>query len=295
MLKSMTAFGRAAYVCSLGRFNLEIQSVNRKFLEINVSMPRELLRYELEIKRGLAPLISRGQVSVKLKADFDGHSPLVIKPNICLAKQFKHAWDRLASELGVEETNGFRLDMLAGFEGIFQTEEEVRDEAIIEKMVQEILALAVENLMKMKREEGAILQRDISERIVKIESLIHHISNLCDGASARLKERLKARLEEVLPGSVDNEERVLREIVLFADKIDIAEELTRFNCHIKHFKELLESHSTQIGKTLEFILQELGREINTIGSKSADIEIARRVIEIKSELERIREQIQNVE
>ena len=114
-------------------------------------------------------------------------------------------------------------------------------------------------------------------------------------ATKKYREKLVARLEELVPGHVENEERILREIALFAEKIDITEELTRFNCHLIHFEELIHSQALSVGKTLEFVLQELNREINTIGSKSSDLDIARAVIDVKSEIERIREQIQNIE
>lgn len=294
MLKSMTAYGRAVLDTSIGRFTFEIQSVNRKFLEINTYIPKELLRYEIDIKKVIAQHLTRGQVNVKVSVDYGDESPLVVKPNIALAKQLKSAWDKIAEELGFDK-EAIRLNLFSGVKELLAVEEDIADEGSYQTAIQESLRKALIPFMKMKETEGAALQADILNRLATLKEGIDKIAGLGSGAVSKYREKLKARLEEVVAGCVENDERLLREVAVFADKVDIAEEITRFLCHLNHFDEVIHSNTEGVGKTLEFILQELGREINTIGSKSADIEIGRRVVEIKTGIEQIKEQIQNVE
>src|SRR4029077_2018623 len=161
--------------------------------------------------------------------------------------------------------------------------------------LKQALDMALDGFLQMKCQEGAILQADISQRLTKMGESLKIVEHKMPFATKKYREKLVARLDEIVPGHIENEERILREIALFAEKIDITEEMTRFYCHLTHFQELIHSTVLSVGKTLEFVLQELNREVNTIGSKSSDLEIARAVIDIKSELERIREQIQNIE
>lgn len=290
----MTAYGRVSFQSEIGDFVIEIQSVNRKHLEIIVDVPKELSCFEIDLKKWLSPHISRGQVSLKVSVTYESTSPIIVHPNLPLAKQIKRSWDLIAKELKLTDQE-FDLSLLADVEGILLFEENWEEEERYSHILKQALNLAVEKFMKMKIQEGNHLQADILERTRKIHHYMKGIEVKIPFATKRYREKLIARLDELLPGHVDNEERILREIALFADKIDISEEITRFFCHLTHLEELIHSDSTSIGKTLEFVIQELNREVNTIGSKSSDMEIARYVIDIKSELEKIREQIQNVE
>lgn len=294
MLKSMTAFGRASFQNEMGQFTIEIQSVNRKFLEINVQLPRELSYFDVEIKKWLQSFILRGQVSVKVMASFEGKSPFIVVPNLALAKQIKEAWSTIAKQLELDQ-GVIDLKLLSQSEDILLFEENRHEEENYRHVLKQVLDQAVTRFMQMKSLEGAVLQSDILARSEKIRHAIAIIEERTPYATKKYREKLMGRLEELLPEHVENEERILREVALFAEKIDIAEEITRFSCHLIRFEEVVQGADSSVGKTLEFILQELGREVNTIGSKSSDIEIARLVIDIKSELERIREQIQNIE
>lgn len=293
MLKSMTAFGRSSISSNLGRFVVEIQSVNKKHLEVNVIMPKELTRFDPDIKNWIAAQVSRGTIIVRLVASFERETPLVVKPNISLARQIKNAWDKIAEELFLDR--GFELSMLANEQGILLFDEDIRDEQKYRDILKQAVEEALENLVEMKVREGAILQSDIGGRVQNLLEAIGRITLKTPGATERYRQKLKERLEEVLPGHVENEERILREITLFAEKIDISEEITRFKSHLKQFEDLLNVEKDGVGKTLEFLVQELNREVNTIGSKASDVEVTKNVIEIKSELEKIREQIQNIE
>ncbi len=294
MLKSMTAFGRANFNTEMGHFTVEIQSVNRKFLEINVQLPRELSYFDVEIKKWLQPYITRGQVTVKVMASFEGKAPFIVVPNLALARQIKEAWSTIARQLELDGES-IDLELLSQSEDILRFEENRHEEENYRQILKQVLDQAVAGFMQMKFQEGDVLLGDMLSRSEKIRQAMKIIEERTPYATKKYREKLMARLEDLLPEHVENEERILREVALFAEKIDIAEEITRFFCHLTRFEERIQGSDSSVGKTLEFILQELGREVNTIGSKSSDIEIARLVIDIKSELERIREQIQNIE
>ncbi len=290
----MTAYGRAARNEKAGHFVIEIQSVNRKFLDVSVCLPRELSQFDIELKKWLLPLVGRGQITVKVNVTFEGSPPFTVKPNLPLARQLKLAWNQIEKELEMGDIP-FDLNRLTGVEDLFTFEENASFEGEYRDALKKTFDDALAVFLQMKQQEGAVLQADICRRIASIEQSFAKIESSGGDATNKYRQKLLMRLQEVVPGHFENEERVLREIALFAEKVDIAEEITRFYCHLTHFRELLESKALSVGKTIEFVLQELNREINTIGSKSSDIEIARAVIDIKSELEKIREQIQNVE
>ncbi len=289
----MTAYGRASFHSRAGHFALEIQSVNRKHLEIHTSLPKELARFDSEIKKWIQPHVSRGQITVKLSVAFDETVPIVVHPNIPLARQLKQAWDRLAKELDIQES--FHLALLKEAEDLFTFEENSQDEELYQQSLKKTVEIAIEGFLRMKIHEGSVLQADILARLQKMRKWMLAIEQRTPYATRKFRERLTSRLEELLPGNIENEERVLREIAIYAEKIDIAEEITRFLCHLTHFEELTQTNQGGVGKTLEFVVQELNREVNTVGSKSSDLEVARYVIDIKTELERVREQIQNIE
>lgn len=295
MLKSMTAFGRASLLSPIGRFVVEMQSVNRKFLEINVLLPKELLRFDNEVKKLIGTKVFRGQVSVKINAYFDQSTPLVVAPNIALARQIKAAWDAIARDLSLPGDQGFTLQMLAAEQGILLYGEDLHDEELYRTALLDVINQALNNFVEMRLQEGSALQQDISSRLANMRLWVNKITERSQGSTDKYRQKLIERLEQVKPGITQDEERILREICLFADKIDIAEEITRFHSHLDQFEKLLQSDTNGVGKTLEFILQEMNREVNTMASKSSDVEVSHLVIDIKSDLERIREQIQNVE
>lgn len=293
MLKSMTAYARASLKKPIGQFVVEIQSVNRKFLEINSHLPQELMRFDGEVKKWVGESVSRGHISVKLFVDFDHLSPISVKPNLPLVRQIKSAWDKIADELGIPQE--FSLNLLKDQKDILLFTEEFEDAESYRLAIKEAVSLTLDELMKMKLIEGQELLKDINFRLEILQKAIEQIELLAPEATVKYRERLISKMNEVVPGFIENEERVLREVCLFAEKVDVAEEITRYKSHLKQFSDLLNSDSGTIGKTLEFLVQEINRETNTIGSKASNVEVSKLVIEIKTELERIREQIQNVE
>lgn len=294
MLKSMTAYGRASRVTALGRFVVEVQSVNRKHLEIAVLLPKELTCFDADVRKMVGLRVFRGQVTVKISAYFDQSTPSVVMPNLPLARQLKAAWDAIAKDLKLASTE-FTLEFLVHEQGVLLYGEELQDEELYRSALSEVLHEALEYFVGMREREGAILQQDISQRLANLRQWVDQIAGRSQGAVGKYRQKLLGRLEEVVPGILENEERILREICIFADRIDITEEITRFHSHLDKCDHLLRSEAKGVGKTLEFVLQEMGREVNTIGSKSADVEVSHLVVEMKNDLERIREQLQNIE
>lgn len=301
MFKSMTAYGRATTITPLGRFSVELHSVNRKHLEINTYLPKELLRYDGDIKQWISPQVGRGQINVKISAAFDASSPLIVTPNIALVRQIKNAWDLIAEECALVSDSKTMLNILSQQEGILLYEENIPDEEQYRKVLKDTIFQALQPFLAMKAVEGQFLHQDISARFAKLSPIIQQIAFKSSGATERYRQRLLERLNEVMGGAnLENEDKLLREVCVYAERIDITEEITRFQSHLKQIDDLIHPKKEKKdqqgkGKTLEFIVQELNREINTIGSKSSDVEVTKLVIEVKSELERVREQIQNIE
>lgn len=293
MLRSMTAFGRGIVSLPLGRFVAEIHSVNRKHLEVNSYLPKELLRFDPDIKNWISAKVARGAVTVRINAHYHRTSPLKVAPNLPLVSQLKQAWESIAAEIDCKEP--FELELLMRESGLFIYDDEIEDEEIYRDALKQAVEAALIPFLAMKEREGEALMKDITQRLITLERAISEVAHYAPRATEKHRQKLKQTLEELLPGIVENEERILREIGIYAVKVDIAEEITRFSSHLVQCNELVHSDKEGLGKTCEFLIQELNREINTIASKSSEIEVSKLAIEIKGELEKIREQIQNVE
>lgn len=293
MLKSMTAYGKSVQNTPIGRISVEIHSVNRKHLEVVTFFSKELLRYEPLIKNLLSEEISRGAVQVKIHIAFDQTSPIKIVPNLPLIKQMKKAWDEVAQELGLDQK--FDVCLLQKETNLFIFEEDPHDEGLYSLALTQAMKAALVPFQKMKEIEGIALYNDINNRLILLRKALEEIKKRSAGSSERQRHKLLEKLKEFSLSTSDHEERLLREVIIHAERVDITEEIIRFESHLQQFKELLDSSKKGIGKTLEFLVQEFLRETNTIGSKALDAEITKYVVEIKSELEKIREQLQNVE
>ncbi|MCP5470251.1 MAG: YicC family protein [Chlamydiales bacterium] len=278
-LSSMTAYGQGEALSKEGRVTVEVQGVNRRFLEVNLNLPRALSSLEMEIRAKVAKHIKRGQLSLSLVWQREKKAPL--RPNLPLARALKEGWDEIAAEVG----GSFDLSLIAQERDLFVTDEE----ELPQDPVFEAIETALDHLVAMRKEEGEKLAQDLAERLSLLEKYVGEIERTAEGATSRYQEKLKARLAEF--GSPENEERILREIVVYAERIDITEEVVRFKIHAEKFRKTMQEGSA-CGKKLDFLLQELIRESNTIGAKAQDTSL---VVEIKSELEKMREQVQNVE
>lgn len=295
MLRSMTGYGKADSETELARYSIEIQSINRKHLDIFLALPKELSRFETDIRKWVSSAISRGQITVKLHVDYRGRTPVNVKPHLLLAEQVKFALNTLTEELKLPASKIDAVQLIRTFPGILSYDDNWEDEDLYRQELKTLLEKAMLKLLMMKESEGVALQKDITQRLELLRSHIKEIDKYAPEATQKQRLKLKQKLEEVLPGSVENEERLLREIVLYAEKVDISEELTRFNSHLDQLHSYLKGKETAVAKTFEFVLQELLRETNTIGSKASDVNITKIVVEMKGEIEKLKEQIQNVE
>ena len=291
MIKSMTGFGRGKYENDERNYVVDIKSVNHKYSDISVRMPRFLNSAEDKIRKRVGNSISRGKVDILVSFENYGSTGTNIRINKELAKEYIRELKSLA-----EETD-LRFDVnvidISKFPEILKLEDDKDEELIINELM---IAVddAIEKFVNMREVEGKKLVEDIEKRIYIIQDKVTEINKYSETLVEEYIEKLKLRVAELMqPGTVD-ENRLLQEIVIFSDKSSIEEELTRLKSHISQFLNLIKE-SSPIGKKIDFLIQEINREVNTIGSKANCIDITNRVIEIKTEVENIREQIQNIE
>lgn len=290
MIKSMTGFGRGEYENEGRKYTVEIKSVNHKYSDINIRLPRFLNNIEDKIRKRISSVISRGKIDVFINFENYSSQGTNIKINRALAKDYINELKALADETGLE----FKVNLIdiSKLPEILKLEEDENEEQIADELM---IALdsALEKFISMREVEGQKLVEDIETRIHTIEGKIEEIKKYSGTLVEEYIEKLQARITELLKTEVD-ETRLMQEIVFFSDKSSIEEELTRLGSHISQFLNLIKGASP-IGKKIDFLIQEINRETNTIGSKANCLEITNRVIEIKTEVENIREQIQNIE
>ncbi|MBM3162105.1 MAG: YicC family protein [Chlorobi bacterium] len=295
MLESMTGYGSAEKVENGLRILAELRSVNNRFAEISVKLPRQLSNYELDIRDLVRSRFQRGKISVfvQVQAERDRHIPVVVNPD--RVKAYRDLLETVRHEAGIETP--VSLEHLLKFSEIFDTESRTEENSeLLWSLVRSVLPDAVEALKTMRRREGEELSRDFAARIAVIEATLADISRLAQENLEQTRMRLAAKVESVAGRDIAySRERLEMELVLAADKLDITEELTRFACHNKFFLEELHNHESGTGRKLNFLLQEQLREANTIASKSQNADISQLIVHIKEELEKIREQLQNIE
>jgi uncharacterized protein (TIGR00255 family) len=294
MIKSMTGYGKAEAVLAGRKFLIEMKSVNHRFLEISLRMPGMLLPLEGEIKKRIGEQFSRGRIEATLRVDGDGNAENEgrFTLNLPLVRNYHALLGQLKEEfhLGDEVT----LAMMAGFRDAFIPAETIQDPATLWEGFSKILADAIRTLTEMREREGESLKRDLTGRLDRIAGFLEGIAGRAPQVVLDYQKRLTDRVRELTGGMVIDEARLLQEVAIMAEKSDITEEVVRFRSHIGQFADLL-AGADAAGRKIDFLIQEMGREINTIGSKSGNAEISRSVIEIKSELAKLREQVQNIE
>lgn len=288
MPTSMTGFGRGVIDASFGRVVVEIQSLNRKFFEANIYLPKELSRYENEIRKWVAEKISRGQLTVRVQWIPTREALL---PDLETLKSVKNEWEKLAQQLGLD-TKSIDLPFLLTTASNIQKNELLKEEdlPLLQKCVEE----ALQSLLRMKEEEGKALSKDINDRLKELQKLLASIEELAPDATEKMRLKLQEKMKILFAEDQSLDDRIMKEAAFFAEKVDISEEITRLKSHFAQFEKTL-SAKASIGRKMEFVIQEMSRETNTIGSKSADAKITNLVVEMKSEIEKIREQIQNIE
>ncbi len=298
MLRSMTAYGRAKNVFDDVDILIELQSLNKKHLEMHIKAPVEFLSLECDMRKEIGEAIFRGHINVHITAAFKTASSVHVTANIPLAKQMKQAIEELSQELGIGKNKDEEiLHRIILERGVLQIVHEIDDISLYQEKVLQTLGTALQNLLAFKEKEGRMLLSEFKTRLVLLSDHIKKISENSENATLRHRMRLNELLETEGTSTEDIDERIAREIALIAEKLDISEEISRFCYHVAHFEEVMMEKGMcySKGKTLEFILQELQREINTISSKSQDALISKQAIIMKSLIEQMREQVQNVE
>ena len=292
-IKSMTGYGRGESLQGSYRIKIEIKAVNHRYNDISVKMPRHINYLEESIKKLVKEKISRGKVDVYLNLEYIDESAVEVKVDIPLAKSFKTALEELIEALNLKDE--IRLNNILNISEAMRTERKELDEDLIWNCVSEAVGIALDNMMIMREKEGAQLKADIITKLENINASLFYIVERAPYVVVEYQEKLKERITDLIHNSISlDEDKINSEVAFFADKSSIDEEIVRLHSHIKQFYTILEEKEP-IGRKLDFLIQELNREINTIGSKANDVVISKYVVELKSELEKIREQIQNIE
>jgi uncharacterized protein (TIGR00255 family) len=293
MLKSMTGFGRYEKAFSFGRVIVEVHSVNRKYFEASIFLPKEILRFDVTIRKWLSQNIARGNVSLRVYIIPQVNDSASFLPSKELLTILKDKWTHLLHDIGLDDKQ-IDIDFLLQQNKQFFSSQDI-DEKIYEEALKEGVSSAVAALDVMRKDEGKIIVEDFKARTKVIDTILKEIESITPQFVEKYRDKLKAKLIELLPEQLDNDDRIFREAAIFAEKVDIAEEILRFKSHLYQFNKLIDEANSSIGRKLDFLLQEMNREINTIASKSFNDAIATYVVTVKSELEKIREQVQNIE
>lgn len=290
-MKSMTGFGRASLESNGKNYIIEIKTVNNKYSDITVKSPKRLSFMEDKIRKQIANRITRGKVEVSVSFfDFSNKSKNVVL-NKEIAKEYIKQLREIADENNLSEN--ISVVEIAKLPDILNSIDSDNDEEIASEALQ-CLNMALDSLIEMRKTEGKNIKQDLLVRIERVQNLVDKIAENSKGIVEEYVSKLEKRVKEILKTDVVDENRIAQEVVIYADKTSIEEELTRLNSHIVQFKELVNSDGP-VGKKLDFMIQEMNRETNTIGSKAGSGEITKAVIDLKVELEDIREQIQNIE
>ncbi len=289
----MTGFGTASADVTGGRFAVEIRSVNHRFSEAQVRLPRDLVALEERVRALVMERIRRGRVEVVISRDEGARRPRAFRADVDLAASYARALRDLAA--GVEVSGEISLAQLVALPDVLRLEEERVEVDAFWPALESAIRAAAEALVAMRMVEGARLAEDMLARAGAVERMAEAIAGRSRGVVQAYGERLRGRLAELLGETPVDEARIATELAVFADRSDITEELTRLRSHLDQFRQVVTAEDGAVGRKLEFILQEMGRETNTIGSKANDLEITRAVIEMKGDLESLREQIQNIE
>ena len=290
-MKSMTGFGRASLESNGKNYIIEIKTVNNKYSDITVKSPKRLSFMEDKIRKQIANRITRGKVEVSVSFfDFSNKSKNVVL-NKEIAKEYIKQLREIADENNLSEN--ISVVEIAKLPDILNSIDSDNDEEIAGEALQ-CLNMALDSLIEMRKTEGENIKQDLLVRIERVQNLVDKIAENSKGIVEEYVSKLEKRVKEILKTDVVDENRIAQEAVIYADKTSIEEELTRLNSHIVQFKELINSDGP-VGKKLDFMIQEMNRETNTIGSKAGSGEITKAVIDLKVELEDIREQIQNIE
>ena len=292
MILSMTGYGRAEQVLNGRDITVELRSVNSRFFEYSSRIPRTCAFMEDKLKKLVAARVSRGKVELNLSIQNVTAADTVVQVNWQLAESYKNAFQAMADRMDLK--NDATVGMIARFPDVLTQTAAPTDPDALWADVEQVAGQAVEAFLAMRAAEGEKLLADVEGRLTTIETLVGQIEQNSAGRVQAYTERLYARLKEILEDRSIDEARLVTEAAIFADKTAIDEETVRLHSHVAQYRAIL-ALDEPVGRKLDFLTQELNRESNTIGSKCQDVSITRLVVELKSEIEKIREQIQNIE
>jgi len=295
MLESMTGYGSAESVASGVKILVELRSVNNRFAEISVKLPRQLLPYEIEVRELIRSRFQRGKISAFVQLQADDEQPITTTLNAEKTAAYRDLLDQLRDAAGIEAP--LTLDNLLRFSDVFDSGSNALEHASeLWDQVKAVVLEAVEQLKHMRRREGEELLQDFATRLAEIEKTLALIRSLAADNFEVVRKKLSSKVEAVAGKDIAySRDRLEMELVMAAERLDITEEMTRFASHNKFFLEEMHNEESGTGRKLNFLLQEQLREANTIASKSQSAEISQKVVHIKEELEKIREQLQNIE
>ena len=293
MAISMTGFGRGEYKDDNYYFLVECKTINHKYCDINIRLPRKISFLEDKARNFVKNYIKRGRVDIYIKLDLLGSEDVNLKFDETLANQYVNILREIRDKFDLADD--ISVMNVAKFPDIIKTEEKEEDEDLLWSMLSKALGETLTKLKEMRSEEGQKLAQDVLERCDILQNTIEEIENNSYNVVIDYKEKLNNRINEILDNpSLIDENRLAQEVAIYADKSSITEEIVRFKSHIGQLRSTIVKDES-IGRKIDFLIQEMNRETNTIGSKSSDLNITNLVVEIKSELEKIREQIQNIE
>lgn len=289
----MTGFGRCEVMEGECKFTVEMKGVNHRYLDVNIRMPKKLNFFETAIRSLLKQSIQRGKVDIFISYEDFTENQMSLKYNESLAQEYMDCFGRMKEQFSLE--NDIRVSTLSRCPEVLTMEEQVIDEEELWNGLKKALEGAIGQFVETRTLEGSNLKKDIIEKLDGLLDLVGYIEERTPKIVAEYREKLEAKVRELLEDTQIEESRIAAEVVIFADKICTDEEVVRLRSHIIHMKETLQSEEAGIGRKLDFIAQEMNREANTILSKANDLEVSNVGIDLKTEIEKVREQIQNIE
>lgn len=293
MIKSMTGFGRCEVQDESRKFTVEMKSVNHRYLDANIRMPKKLNFFETAIRSLLKQSVQRGKVDIFITYEDLSEQQVSLKYNEVLAAEYLSYFEKMQEKFSLE--NDIRVSTLSRYPEVLTMEEQAVDEEKLWKGLKKALDGAIRQFVETRTSEGEHLREDLIEKLDNMLKLVGCIEERSPQIIAEYRDKLETKVKELLADTQIEDSRIAAEVVIFADKICTDEEVVRLRSHIVHMKDTLVSDDSGIGRKLDFIAQEMNREANTILSKANDLEISNIGIELKTEIEKVREQIQNIE
>ncbi len=292
MLKSMTGYGRCERIGETKKIVVELKSVNHRFSDYNIKVPRQYGFLEDRVRQYLSTRIARGKIDVYVSLENIGEADKVITVNEELVGNYVELLNSIGDKFSL--TNDVTVSTIAGFGDIFRSEPKRDDEETLWAMVLDVLTEATDAFIEMRQREGGRIEADLRKRVEYMKCLAEDVDKRSPQIVEEYKERLYNKIKELLDGNDPDDARILTEVAIFADKVAVNEETVRLASHYDEFFAIMDSDEPA-GRKLDFLIQEINREVNTIGSKASDLDVAKIVVTLKGEIEKLREQIQNIE